>query len=115
MESITLPGSVPGFNSTQREYLVKSLIDGVYTDAKTIKVDVPYDGKFEIENTPGNVAKVLESLKVKVTQEVAVNKQLEKLMASAMRVAYVIHDGNQYITNGNILLRASDSDVADTD
>ena len=111
MESITLPGSVPGFNSTQREYLVKSLIDGVYTDAKTIKVDVPYDGKFEIENTPGNVAKVLESLKVKVTQEVAVNKQLEKLMASAMRVAYVIHDGKQYITNGNILLRASDSDV----
>ena len=111
MESITLPGSVPGFNAIQREYLVKSLIDGVYTDTKTIKVAVPYDGKFEIENTPGNVAKVLDSLKVKVTQEVAVNKLLEKLMAGAMRVAYLTHNDNQYIANGHVLLSATDSDV----
>ena len=48
MESVTLPGNVSGFNSVQREYLVKALIEGVYSDSATIKVDVPYDGKFEI-------------------------------------------------------------------
>ena len=63
MESITLSGSVDGFNDQQRHHLVSKLLEGVYTDSEVIKIDVPYDGKFEIVNTPGNVAKVLENLR----------------------------------------------------
>lgn len=111
MESITLPGNVDGFNDVQREYLVKALIDGVYTDAENIKVAVPYDGKFEIVNTPGNVAKVLDALKVKVTQEVGINKKLAGFLAKAEKVGYLNVDGRMYITNGSVLLAASDNEV----
>jgi len=75
MESVTLSGSVEGFNAEQRQHLVEKLLEGVYTDAETIRIDVPYDGKFEIVNTPGNVAKVLENLKVKVRQEILFDKK----------------------------------------
>lgn len=112
MESITLSGQVDGFTAEQREHLVTKLIEGVYTDNKTINIDVPYDGKFEIENTPASVAKVLNELKVKVTQEIIFDKQTVNMLQSSGKVVITEFNGQKYISNGGaILLPISDVGV----
>ena len=104
LDSISLPGKVEGFNAVQREYLVEALIKGVYTDSASIKVAVPYDGKFEIENTPGNVAKVLDSLKVQVTQEIIFDKSTINALSRHGKIFTVTIDGQTFATNGYLLL-----------
>ena len=111
MESITLSGSVEGFNAEQRQHLVEKLLEGVYTDAETIRIDVPYDGKFEIVNTPGNVAKVLENLKVKARQEILFDKKTISLLTSNGDVRIVDLDGKKYLTNSYVMLPATEAAV----
>lgn len=111
MESVTLSGSVEGFNAEQRQHLVEKLLEGVYTDAETIRIDVPYDGKFEIVNTPGNVAKVLENLKVKVRQEILFDKKTISLLTSNGDVRIVDLDGKKYLTNSYVMLPATEAAV----
>ena len=112
MESITYSGNAPGFDEVQREHLVKKLVEGVYTDSETIKIDVPYDGKFEIDNTPGNVAKVLNKLKVKVNQEVLLDKTTLSILSSNGTICIAEVNGQKYMTNGSLLLPATDAVVS---
>lgn len=111
MESITLSGSVDGFNDQQRHHLVSRLLEGVYTDSEVIKIDVPYDGKFEISNTPGNVAKVLENLKVRVNQEAMFDKKTISLLTSNGDVRIVELDGQKYLSNSYVMIPATDAGV----
>ena len=111
MESITLSGSVDGFNDQQRHHLVSRLLEGVYTDSEVIKIDVPYDGKFEIVNTPGNVAKVLENLKVRVNQEAMFDKKTISLLASNGDVRIVELDGQKYLSNSYVMIPSTDAGV----
>ena len=111
MESITLSGSVDGFNDQQRHHLVSRLLEGVYTDSEVIKIDVPYDGKFEISNTPGNVAKVLENLKVRVNQEAMFDKKTISLLTSNGDVRIVELDGQKYLSNSYVMIPAADTGV----
>lgn len=111
MESITLSGSVEGFNDQQRHHLVSRLLEGVYTDSEVIKIDVPYDGKFEIVNTPGNVAKVLENLKVRVNQEAMFDKRTISLLTSNGDVRIVELDGQKYLSNSYVMIPATDTGV----
>lgn len=109
MESVTLSGSVDGFNDQQRRHLVSKLLEGVYTDSEVIKIDVPYDGKFEISNTPGNVAKVLGNLKVRVNQEVMFDKKTISLITSYGNVRITEIDGKKYIGDGHVLIPATEA------
>lgn len=109
MESVTLIGSVDGFNDQQRRHLVSKLLEGVYTDSEVIKIDVPYDGKFEISNTPGNVAKVLENLKVRVNQEVMFDKKTISLITSYGNVLITEIDGQKYVGDGHVLIPATEA------
>ena len=111
MESVTLSGSVEGFNAEQRQHLVEKLLEGVYTDSEVIKIEVPYDGKFEIVNTPGNVAKVLENLKVKARQEILFDKKTISLLTSNGDVRIVDLDGKKYLTNSYVMLPATEAAV----
>ena len=111
MESITLSGSVEGFNDQQRHHLVTKLLEGVYTDSEVIKIDVPYDGKFEIVNTPGNVAKVLENLKVRVNQEAMFDKRTISLLTSNGDVRIVELDGQKYLSNSYVMIPATDAGI----
>ena len=111
MESITLSGSVDGFNDQQRHHLVTKLLEGVYTDSEVIKIDVPYDGKFEIINTPGNVAKVLENLKVRVNQEAMFDKKTISLLTSNGDVRIVELDGQKYLSNSYVMIPSTDAGV----
>ena len=111
MESIILSGSVDGFNDQQRHHLVSRLLEGVYTDSEVIKIDVPYDGKFEIVNTPGNVAKVLENLKVRVNQEAMFDKKTISLLTSNGDVRIVELDGQKYLSNSYVMIPATDTGV----
>ena len=109
IDSVTLPGNVEGFNLEQRAFLVRSLIEGVYSDAATIKVDVPFDGKFEIENSHKNVAAILGKLKVKVTQDVEFTKELISAIGGKGEISVAQYNGQSYITDGSILFAISDS------
>ena len=111
MESITLSGSVDGFNDQQRHHLVSRLLEGVYTDSEVIKIDVPYDGKFEIINTPGNVAKVLDNLKVRVNQEAMFDKKTISLLTSNGDVRIVELDGQKYLSNSYVMIPATDAGI----
>ena len=111
MDSITLRGNVPGFNVEQRTYLVEKLIEGVYSNKKSIKIDVPYDGKFEIVNTPESVAKVLEELKVRVNQEVLLDKRALTLLNSKNNLRYTTIDGQVYLSNGAMMIPSSNAAV----
>lgn len=111
MDSITLRGNVPGFNVEQRTYLVDKLIEGVYSNKKSIKIDVPYDGKFEIINTPESVAKVLEELKVRVNQEVLLDKRALTLLNSKNNLRYTTIDGQVYLSNGAMMIPSSNAAV----
>lgn len=111
MESITLSGSVEGFNDQQRHHLVSRLLEGVYTDSAVIKIDVPYDGKFEIVNTPGNVAKVLENLKVRANQEAMFDKKTISLLTSNGDVRIVELDGQKYLSNSYVMIPATDTGI----
>ena len=111
MESITLSGSVEGFNDQQRHHLVSRLLEGVYTGSEVIKIDVPYDGKFEIVNTPGNVAKVLENLKVRVNQEAMFDKRTISLLTSNGDVRIVELDGQKYLSNSYVMIPSTDAGV----
>lgn len=111
MESITLSGSVEGFNDQQRHHLVTKLLEGVYIDSEVIKIDVPYDGKFEIVNTPGNVAKVLENLKVRVNQEAMFDKRTISLLTSNGDVRIVELDGQKYLSNSYVMIPATDAGI----
>ena len=109
MESVSLIGSVDGFNAQQRQYLVEKLMEGVYTGSDIIRIDVPYDGKFTIENTPGNVAKVLDKLKVRVNQEILFDKKTISLLMSTGDIRIVELEGRKYISNGYILIPTTDA------
>lgn len=111
MESVTLSGSVEGFNAEQRQHLVEKLLEGVYTDSEVIKIEVPYDGKFEIVNTPGNVAKVLENLKVKARQEAIFDKKTVSLLTSNGDVRIVDVGGQKYLSNSYVMLPATEAAV----
>lgn len=111
MESVTISGSVDGFNDQQRHHLVSKLLEGVYTDSEVIKIDVPYDGKFEISNTPGNVAKVLENLKVRVNQEVLFDKKTISLLTANGDVRIAELDGQKYLSDGYVLIPATEAGV----
>lgn len=111
MDSITLRGNVPGFNVEQRTYLVEKLIEGVYSNKESIKIDVPYDGKFEIVNTPESVAKVLEELKVRVNQEVLLDKRALTLLNSKNNLRYTTIDGQVYLSNGAMMIPSSNAAV----
>lgn len=111
MDSITLRGNVPGFNVEQRTYLVEKLIEGVYSNKKSIKIDVPYDGKFEIVNTPESVAKVLEELKVRVNQEVLLDKRALTLLNPKNNLRYTTIDGQVYLSNGAMMIPSSNAAV----
>ena len=111
MDSITLRGNVPGFNVEQRTYLAEKLIEGVYSNKESIKIDVPYDGKFEIVNTPESVAKVLEELKVRVNQEVLLDKRALTLLNSKNNLRYTTIDGQVYLSNGAMMIPSSNAAV----
>lgn len=83
----------------------------MYTDNEVIKIDVPYDGKFEIVNTPGNVAKVLENLKVRVNQEAMFDKRTISLLTSNGDVRIVELDGQKYLSNSYVMIPATDAGV----
>lgn len=103
MDSITLTGTVSGFNQEQREALVRGLIDGVYSNKKSIKISVPYDGKFEIENTPATVAKILNELGVKVTQDIIFTKQTDSIFRNGKAV--ITEDGGKlYLSDGAFII-----------
>jgi hypothetical protein len=87
-DDITYNGKVTGFNDVQRATLVKALIDGSKTEAETIHIDVPYDGKFEIANSPSAITKVLSGLKVKAIQDVIFTKALDAVLSKAQRTGY---------------------------
>ena len=111
MASITMGGTMEGFNEEQRRHLVEKLLEGVYTDKESIRIDVPYDGKFEIVNTPGNVAKVLENLKVKAVQEALFSKQTIGLLTAKGDIRITSLDGETYLSNTALMIRASDAAV----
>ena len=109
MASITMPGSVEGFNAEQRHHLVTELLKGVYTGSEAIKIEVPYDGKFEIVNTPGNVAKVLDNLKVRVRQEALFDKKTVSILTSNGDMRIVDLGGRKYLSNSYVLLPATEA------
>lgn len=111
MESITLRGTVPGFNEEQRTHLVEKLIEGVYSNKNSIKIDVPYDGKFEIVNSPESVAKVLDELKVRVNQEVLLDKKALSLLTSRNDIRYTTIGDQLYLSNGAIMIPSSSAAV----
>lgn len=110
-ESITLRGTVSGFNEEQRTHLVEKLIEGVYSNKNSIKIDVPYDGKFEIVNSPEAVAKVLDELKVRVNQEVLLDKKTLSLLTSRNDLRYTTIGDQIYLTNGAIMIPSSSAAV----
>ena len=110
-ESITLRGTVSGFNEEQRTHLVEKLIEGVYSNKNSIKIDVPYDGKFEIVNSPEAVAKVLDELKVRVNQEVLLDKKTLSLLTSRNDLGYTTIGDQIYLTNGAIMIPSSSAAV----
>ena len=65
----------------------------------------------QVTNTPGNVAKVLDELKVKVNQEIIFDKQTVSMLKSAGRVITTEINGQKYVSNGAILLQVTDRGV----
>lgn len=108
-DMVSYHGNYPGFSPVQRAHLVEKLIDGVYTDDKVIKIDVPYDGKFEINNTPEIVASALHTLKVRVPQEIVWDKKAFTHFKNVGRVAVMKHGGQDYITDGGLMLPITDA------
>ncbi len=98
LDNITLTGTVRGFNVEQRAHLIEALINGYYAGKKTVKIDVPYDGKFELSTYDYNVVKVLTMLKAKVTQDVIFNKKLDSLIRSGERPTVVKLNGEWFIS-----------------
>lgn len=103
MDSISYPRDAKGFNSTQLFSLINGLIDGVYSDRNVIKISVPYDGKFEIENTPATVAKILNELGVKVTQDIIFTKQTDSIFRNGKAV--ITEDGGKlFLSDGAFII-----------
>lgn len=108
-DMVSYHGNYPGFSPVQRAHLVEKLIEGVYTDDKVIKIDVPYDGKFEINNTPEIVASALHTLKVRVPQEIVWDKKAFTHFKNVGKVAVMKHGGQDYITDGELMLPITDA------
>lgn len=112
MDSVKITGNVPGFTDQQRFSLVEQIIEGAQTKAEKITADVPEDGTFTIPNTPENVARVLDKLKVKAIQEATITKDIDNWMRVAQRAYVATVDGSSYLTDG-ILVRKIASDAAE--
>lgn len=104
LDSVTFGGNVPGFTKAQRNSFAEQVIEAAGTDARTIDVDVPGDGDFHMENTPENVANVLNKLNVKANQESIFTKPLDKLFSDAVKTATFTLNGEHYVTNGALAL-----------
>lgn len=113
-DDVTISGRADGFSREQQEYLAKSLLEGAVSENKgdVIHVDVPYDGTFDIKNTPDTVAIILDRLKVRVEQEVSIDKNLDSLLRSANRIDVVPYrDGFAVVAGAYAkLISASEKD-----
>lgn len=108
-DNITLIGKVDGFNNEQRAYLAKELIEGTRTDNATIRVSVPFDGKFEIRNDARAVTEVLESLKVRVMENSVIGKKLDSVLKYSGDIIGVIRgDGVSFITDGKFAAKINE-------
>ena len=108
-DNITLIGKVDGFNNEQRAYLAKELIEGTRTESATIRVSVPFDGKFEIRNDARTVTEVLESLKVRVMENSVIGKKLDSVLKySGDRIGVIRGDGVSFITEGKFAAKISE-------
>lgn len=108
-DNITLIGKVDGFNNEQRAYLAKELIEGTRTENATIRVSVPFDGKFEIRNDARTVTEVLESLKVRVMENSVIGKKLDSVLKySGDRIGVIRGDGISFITEGKFAAKISE-------
>lgn len=110
IDSVTFGTPPEGFNSMQQQAIASGLIDGVYKDEKLIKLDVPYDGQFTIENTVQNVVRILEKLHVKATQEATITKELARLLKKGGAVA---RSGDVYFAGTNKVMLRVDKDTYD--
>ena len=110
IDSVTFGTPPAGFNSMQQQAIASGLIDGVYKDEKLIKLDVPYDGQFTIENTVQNVVRILEKLHVKATQEATITKELARLLKKGGAVA---RSGDVYFAGTNKVMLRVDKDTYD--
>lgn len=110
IDSVTFGTPPAGFNSMQQQAIASGLIDGVYKDEKLIKLDVPYDGQFTIENTVQNVVRILEKLHVKANQEATITKELARLLKKGGAVA---RSGDVYFAGTNKVMLRVDKDTYD--
>lgn len=110
IDSVTFGTPPAGFNGVQQKAIASGLIDGVYKDEKLIKLDVPYDGQFTIENTVQNVVRILEKLHVKANQEATITKELARLLKKGGAVA---RSGDVYFAGTNKVMLRVDKDTYD--
>lgn len=110
IDSVTFGTPPAGFNSMQQQAIASGLIEGVYKDEHLIKLDVPYDGQFTIENTVQNVVRILEKLHVKATQEATITKELARLLKKGGAVA---RSGDVYFAGTNKVMLRVDKDTYD--
>lgn len=110
IDSVTFGTPPAGFNSMQQQAIASGLIEGVYKDEQLIKLDVPYDGQFTIENTVQNVVRILEKLHVKATQEATITKELARLLKKGGAVA---RSGDVYFAGTNKVMLRVDKDTYD--
>ena len=115
-DSVIYGRAVDGFSDEQRQYFVESLIDGVKTDSKTIHTDIPYDGTFDIKNTPYTVANILDALHVKVNVSEGKNvKKIVNLFKNADRLVRFKHNGETFITNGLVAVKITEKQLPEID
>ena len=101
IDSVTFGTPPAGFNGVQQQAIASGLIEGVYKDEQLIKLDVPYDGQFTIENTVQNVVRILEKLHVKANQEATITKELARLLKKGGAVA---RSGDVYFAGTSMVM-----------
>ncbi len=109
MDSVTIGAKVPGFTREQQTSLATQIIEGVQSGQKEITAKVPDDGTFTVPNQPGNVAQVLNGLKVKANQEVEITQGIDRYMRGNSGASVAKLGDQSYIGDKYALLAVSDS------
>ena len=107
--NIRFKGNAPGFNDLQRAVMIKQLI--AQQGNSVIDIEIPNDGKLQINNTPHAVASVLDKLKVSIdaNQDAEISKTAENIFKKSSKIAHFKSNGKDYLTNGFFAVKTNTS------
>lgn len=113
IDNIIFKGAVPGFNDLQRAVMVKQLI--AQQDKDIINIDIPNDGKIELNNEEHAIATFLDQLKVSVdpNKDSNLGKAAENVLGDKnFSVTHIETGGKHYLSNGMIIVAANEDGVS---